>query len=200
MNTHPLTPEALLQRLEKQFPRQILKSDAPWETKGAQLTLRTPPEKTFSIIQYLKDICEFEFLDFITAVDWKGPVDPCGYVSDPNPNPFRSGNEETSQGPPHQYPPAGKGPYREKFEVVYCLSSWKNRLKVVLKTEIPRSHSVLFSLVPIWKAADWQEREIYDLMGIEFMGHPNLKKILTPDFIQGHPLRKDYVHQRDKYD
>ncbi|MBI4667768.1 MAG: NADH-quinone oxidoreductase subunit C [Elusimicrobia bacterium] len=56
------------------------------------------------------------------------------------------------------------------------------------------------SLTSVWKTADWQEREVYDLMGIVFEGHPNLKKILTPEFIQGHPLRKDYVHIKDKYD
>jgi len=56
------------------------------------------------------------------------------------------------------------------------------------------------SLVGLFKAADWQEREIFDLFGIIFEGHPNLTKILTPDFIVGHPLRKDYVHLKDRFD
>ena len=56
------------------------------------------------------------------------------------------------------------------------------------------------TLVPLFAGADWQEREVYDLLGIVFEGHPNLTKILTPDFIQGHPLRKDYVHVPDRFD
>ena len=52
----------------------------------------------------------------------------------------------------------------------------------------------------LYKSADWQERETFDLYGIKFEGHPNLTKILTPSFTVGHPLRKDYVHVKDKYD
>jgi len=56
------------------------------------------------------------------------------------------------------------------------------------------------SAYDLFKSADWQEREQFDLMGVTFEGHPNLTKILTPDFLVGHPLRKDYVHVKDKYD
>jgi NADH-quinone oxidoreductase subunit C len=54
--------------------------------------------------------------------------------------------------------------------------------------------------VPLFKSADWQERETFDLMGVSYEGHPNLTKILTPDFTVGHPLRKDYAHVKDRFD
>ena len=58
---------------------------------------------------------------------------------------------------------------------------------------MPRTGSTAPSLARLFKTADWQEREVYDLLGVSFTGHPNLTKILNPDFIQGNPLRKDYV-------
>ena len=192
-----MTPETLLQELQKKFPGHVAKASPPWETKGTSLSLKISQEKVLEICASLKKNHAFDFLDFITAVDWKGPVDTQGYITDPNPNPFLPAGA-TPQAPPS--PPTPGVPYREFFEVVYCLSSWENRQKLLLKAEIPRSRPRIPSLTSLWKAADLQEREAYDLMGIEFTGHPNLKKILTPEFIQGHPLRKDYVHQKDPYD
>lgn len=52
------------------------------------------------------------------------------------------------------------------------------------------------SVVPVWDGADWMEREVYDLFGIDFTGHPDLRRIMTPEGFQGHPLRKDFVDQR----
>jgi NADH-quinone oxidoreductase subunit C len=83
-------------------------------------------------------------------------------------------------------------PRREKrFDLVAQLYSFTRntrlRLKIPLGVEEQPS-----TLVPIWPAANWLEREIFDLFGIAFRGHPNLKRILLPDEWQGHPLRKDY--------
>ena len=74
------------------------------------------------------------------------------------------------------------------------------RLKVFLRLEVPRQDAEVPSLTGLYPAADWQEREAFDLLGVRFTGHPNLAKILTPDFLVGHPLRKDYEHQPDLYD
>jgi len=63
---------------------------------------------------------------------------------------------------------------------------------VFLKTKVPREDSRADSLVDVWPAANWQEREIYDLFGITFDGHPDLRRIMLPDDFDGHPLRKDY--------
>lgn len=84
--------------------------------------------------------------------------------------------------------------YREYFEVVYQLTSLKNNHSLVLKTQChDRNNPVLPSLVNLWRGADFQEREIYDLMGIEFVGHPNLKRIFLWEGFRGHPLRKDFT-------
>jgi NADH-quinone oxidoreductase subunit C len=83
-------------------------------------------------------------------------------------------------------------PRREKrFELIAILYSFPNNLRLRLKIPIVASEEVV-SLVETWPVANWLEREIFDLFGIVFKGHPNLKRILLPEEWQGHPLRKDY--------
>ncbi|MCG9128655.1 NADH-quinone oxidoreductase subunit C [Candidatus Poribacteria bacterium] len=80
----------------------------------------------------------------------------------------------------------------EEFAVVYHLYSMNHRHKVVLKTPLPKSNPQLPSVSHIWKTADWHEREAYDLYGIVFEGHTDLRRLLLPDDWEGYPLRKDY--------
>lgn len=82
--------------------------------------------------------------------------------------------------------------YPECFELVYHLTSIKNNHSIVLKTRCGRDEKVP-SVVGLWQGADFQEREIYDLMGIPFEGHPNLKRLFLWEGFHGHPLRKDYT-------
>ncbi|HXF82986.1 MAG TPA: NADH-quinone oxidoreductase subunit C [bacterium] len=82
-----------------------------------------------------------------------------------------------------------------QFEVLYHLYSMETKEELVLKVRLPRERPALPSVTGIWDGANWHERETYDLFGIVFEGHPNLRRILmTEDWI-GHPLRKDYVYQ-----
>ena len=84
--------------------------------------------------------------------------------------------------------------YYDYFEVVYQLTSIKHNHSLVVKTRCyGRDNPAVPSVVSLWRGADFQEREIYDLMGISFDGHPNLKRIFLWDGFQGHPLRKDYL-------
>ena len=84
--------------------------------------------------------------------------------------------------------------YYDYFEVVYRLYSLKQNHSLVLKTRCyGRDGPVVPSVVSLWRGADFQEREIYDLMGIRFQGHPDLKRIVLWDGFEGHPLRKDYL-------
>jgi len=84
--------------------------------------------------------------------------------------------------------------YYDYFEMVYQLTSLKHNHSLVVKTRCyEREKPSLPSVVSLWRGADLQEREIYDLMGISFDGHPNLKRIFLWQGFQGHPLRKDYL-------
>jgi NADH-quinone oxidoreductase subunit C len=90
-------------------------------------------------------------------------------------------------------------PKREKqFDVVWILYSFPRNERVRVKTQIGDGESIP-SAVPIWATANWLEREVYDMFGVKFDGHPDLKRILLPDGWKGFPLRKDYgILQQDK--
>ena len=84
--------------------------------------------------------------------------------------------------------------YYDYFEVVYRLASLKHNHSLVMKTRCyGRDNLSLPSVVSLWRGADFQEREIYDLMGISFDGHPNMRRIFLWDSFEGHPLRRDYL-------
>ena len=84
--------------------------------------------------------------------------------------------------------------YLDYFELIYQLVSLKHNRSQILKTRCyGRDKPSLPSVVGLWRGADFQEREIYDLMGINFEGHPNLKPIVLWQGFEGHPLRKDYL-------
>ncbi len=83
-----------------------------------------------------------------------------------------------------------------RFEVVYNLYSLRKRHRVFVKALVPEKDLNVDSVTPLWPAADWYEREVWDMFGIVFKGHPNLKRILMYEKFQGHPLRKDYVYNR----
>lgn len=80
----------------------------------------------------------------------------------------------------------------ENFEMVYRLQSARFSAGIFLKTEVPRDEPVIDTLIDLWPAADWQEREVFDMFGIDFRGHPDMRRILLPDDWVGYPLRKDY--------
>ncbi len=86
------------------------------------------------------------------------------------------------------------------LEVVNEVFSSKYLHRISFKVRISRDNPKTLSLCGVWAAANWHERETYDLMGIEFMGHPFLKRILLPEDWEGHPLRKDYTFPKSYRD
>lgn len=90
-------------------------------------------------------------------------------------------------------------PEREKqFDIIWILYSFSKNERIRVKTMIADGESVP-SAVPIWTTANWLEREVFDMFGVRFDGHPDLKRILLPDGWKGHPLRKDYgIIQQDQ--
>ena len=84
--------------------------------------------------------------------------------------------------------------YIEYFEIIYHLLSMRRNHSTVLKMRCyGRAEPTVDSVISLWRGADLQEREIWDLMGIRFEGHPNMKRILLWESFPGHPLRKDFV-------
>lgn len=86
-------------------------------------------------------------------------------------------------------------PAKNMIELSYILSDYRENRDVIIKTEVPREGGKVDSVCSIWKAANWQEREAFDMMGVTFNNHPDHRRILCPDDWEGHPLKKDYVVQ-----
>ncbi len=85
--------------------------------------------------------------------------------------------------------PGDTGP---RFEVVYNMISTVHRHRIRLKVRVPEDDAKIDSVSSVWNTANWHERETYDLMGVRFDGHPDLRRILLPEDWVGHPLRKEY--------
>lgn len=161
--------QTLLDRLKQKFGDKIvganLQAIDPW--------IEVRPDGLVEVCQYLKhepDL-KFELLNCITAVDY--------YEPDPK--------------------KAAKAGFAPHLELVYHLSSVSKKHSLVLKVMLPRWKGDVPGQLPevpsvsgVWRTADWHEREVYDLSGVYFVGHPHLRRILCPEDWEGHPLRKDY--------
>lgn len=88
-------------------------------------------------------------------------------------------------------------PDKSQVHVVYHAFSYTLKHRAVLKVALPRDNPRVPSLCGVWSAANWQERECYDLFGVTFEGHPDLRRILLPDDWVGHPMRRDYKEAAD---
>ncbi|HEY7218806.1 MAG TPA: NADH-quinone oxidoreductase subunit C [Candidatus Binatia bacterium] len=90
-------------------------------------------------------------------------------------------------------------PKEEKIQIVYHLFSYTHNHQIVLKVDLPRDNPKIATVESVWKVANWFEREVYDLFGVIFEGHSDLRRIMLPEDWVGYPLRKDYVEQ-EEYD
>jgi NADH-quinone oxidoreductase subunit C len=90
----------------------------------------------------------------------------------------------------------------ERFSVVYELTQIPSGKSFRLHAWVPEDDPTIDSVIPVWLAADWGEREIFDMFGLRFNNHPNLKRILLPETYTGYPLRKDYpvIGRGERYD
>jgi NADH-quinone oxidoreductase subunit C len=158
------------------------------ETKEGhgETTLVVDPSRLVEACEYLRDERGFAFLSDVSATDYLGwgGDGVSGYIGTAS---GRDLNAPSTQGFERLPSPKPK-----RFAVNYHLLSLtpgapRVRVQVWLDDGEP-----VASVVPVWPTADWHEREAFDLMGIRFDGHPNLRRILLDDDWQGHPLRKDY--------
>ncbi len=160
---------AILQRLQERFGPAITggKLDAidPW--------IEVSPESLDVVARHLRDdpALRMNFLHCVTGIDYFEP----------------------------DAKKAAKLSWQPHLEVLYHLSSTIHRHRLLVKVILPRWKDGVVGRIPqlptvsrVWSTANWHEREVYDLMGVEFLGHPDLRRILCPEDWVGHPLRKDY--------
>lgn len=157
---------------------ETVSSACPGAVVGSDLEALDPwidvaPDRIRDICTWLKTSCDprFDALECITAIDWFEP--------DPK--------------------KAAKVSFQPHIELVYHLWSTSARATLVLKAKLPRWQGDRPGALPeipsvsgVWRTADWHEREVFDLSGVFFTGHPDLRRILCPEDWEGHPLRKDY--------
>jgi NADH-quinone oxidoreductase subunit C len=161
--------QAIVQQLRQRFDQSIRTADAealdPW--------VEVAPQALPEICRFLRDEPDLRFnmLHCISGVDYFQP--------DPK--------------------KAGKVDWEPHLEVLYHLSSIVHKHRIMLRVTLPRWKEDVEGNLPevptvsgVWKTANWHEREVYDLMGVCFTGHPDLRRILCPEDWAGHPLRKDY--------
>jgi NADH-quinone oxidoreductase subunit C len=164
-----MSDQDFISRLQEKFGDSItgtnLEAIDPW--------IEVSADALVDVCRFLRDDPDlrFDFLSCISGVDYFEP--------DPKKAAKLEGGNRT--------------------EVVYHLWSVKHRNSLVLKVLLPRWKDDQEGELPevpsvsgLWKTADWHEREVYDLSGIRFTGHPDLRRILCPEDWEGHPLRKDY--------
>jgi NADH-quinone oxidoreductase subunit C len=178
-----VTAEELAHELDQAVPGAVVA-----HAEGIDMpTLTIAPERLLDACRELRDRHGRNFLSAVSAVDHLGyGEDVAGYYGTER---GRDINRTGSWGAPETAPAPPK-----RFKVAYHLARVATgqppdrvRLQVFLDDGQP-----VDSVVGVWPTADWHEREQYDLMGIEFAGHPNLRRLLMPSDWAGHPLRKDY--------
>jgi NADH-quinone oxidoreductase subunit C len=86
----------------------------------------------------------------------------------------------------------------ERFEIVYHLSSFHFKRRIRIKVPVPEKNLEVETLSDLWPAANWLEREVWDMFGIRFKGHPDLRRLFMAEEFEGHPLRKDYPYSKQQ--
>ena len=180
-----MTAPGLIEAIETRLPYAVRSRHA----YRGDATVVVHRDVLLDVARTLKEDTAFQMnlLVDVTAVDFS-----C-FARRPSPAFFVSSG--VAVGPRLEIPdrerwPAPSGP--ERFAVVYHFFSLRLKHRLRLEVLLHEDDADIDSLTPLWAAADWLEREVWDMFGIRFRGHPNLKRILMYDEFAGHPLRKDY--------
>ena len=185
-------PTDVIPTLQRRFPRHVL-GVFPYRGQDTLLVkreglleiagfLKTDPEAAFD---FLMDVSCTDYLKFGKALS-SAPL-----LATPSPLPYymkpKTDPERWERG----------GSYDEfRFDVVYHFYSTRHNRRLRLRVPLASADPVVDSLTELWRSADWFEREVWDMFGIRFTGHPNLRRLLMYEEFQGHPLRKDYPAAR----
>ena len=184
--------ETLVGQLEAAFGERVARIHVP----AGQITLEVEPSNLLSVATELRDAFHFEQMTDLCAVDYSEYGRADWRTSDAA---TRSGYSRGVERGEHQHGSLS-GP---RFAVVYHLLSISKNQRVRVRTPSPGEPPAVPSVVDIWAGADWFEREAFDLFGVLFSGHPDLRRILTDYGFVGHPFRKDFPligHVEMRYD
>jgi len=177
---------ALIQAVRDRFPQAVKSS----HTYRGDATVIVSREFLLDVARTLKEDPSFQmnFLMDLTAVDLSA------FGKKPSPAFFASSGVAVRPSPeiPDQDPWPGP-PAPSRFAVVYHFFSLSLKHRLRLEVPVEEEDAEVDSLTSLWAGADWLEREVWDMFGIRFRGHPNLKRILMYEEFVGHPLRKDYA-------
>jgi len=189
----------LKQRLETRFPdalsckhefKEVTLEVSPEKIKDVCMALRDEPEFAF---EELIDVCGVDYLAF-GDVEWE-TVGATG-------SGFSRGVERIPDGTPAPGK-GGENAQKRRFAAVYHLLSIANNWRLRVKAYLPSESPIIDSVVNVWSSANWFEREAFDMYGIMFRSHPDLRRILTDYGFIGHPFRKDFPltgHVEMRYD
>jgi len=185
-----LSPESIQQRIEAAVPQCRVKI-VPNGSPSNQISLRLDPSHALQVARFLRDDSELclDYCSNVTGIDWLDVEKSEKVTVTRLVDGAETQVEETRKSILHGY-----------LEVVYHLYSMeKKHGPVILRIRtLNRTNDIhLPSFTPIWRSAELQEREVYDLYGIIFDGHPDLRRILMWDEFEDHPMRKDYVEPDD---
>jgi NADH-quinone oxidoreductase subunit C len=154
------------------------------------LSVEVPKRSILEVMRLLRDTPDlgFNFLSDLLGVDnldlYKAKKKPKKKKAE--------GEKGEGEGVEAEEEVKEKGPLPPRFEVVYLLLCLERNERLQVKVRVAEDDMEVDSLYPMWKASDWPEREAFDMYGIIFNGHPNLKRLLMWDDFPAHPLRKDY--------
>jgi len=173
--------------VQEKFPQWVIATHC---YRGNE-TVIIKREGLLEVCHFLRDDPQmaFNFLMDLTCVDYLTfgkRLESAPTMRTPSPLPYFMRPKPTAE---RWERPVGE---ECRFEVVYHFYSLTTNLRLCLKVPVTEENPVVDSLTGLWKAANWFEREVWDMFGIRFTGHPNLKRILMYEPFEGHPLRKDY--------
>ena len=177
-----MTAAQLAAAVKKAVPGSVVGHE-----KGVDMpTLTVKPEKLIEVCTYLRDQQGKNFLSAVSAVDHDGYGDAvAGYFGTERGRDLNApgswGAAQTPEQPPKRF--------AVRYHLAHVGDGPTDRVRVQVWLDDGQE---VASVVPVWPTADWHEREQYDLMGVVFTGHPNMRRLIMPNDWDGHPLRKDY--------
>jgi len=169
------------ERLRDRFPESVL--DASYARR--ELVVQVRRADIVPILRFLKHEAGFNALNDIVGLDNLRPGLPSGRTAEPAPP------AKGIPPAPAPVPSAAVETLGKRFTILYLLYRFPESCRIRLSVDVGEGEAV-DSSVPVYRAADWAEREVFDMFGIGFAGHPDLRRVYMPDEFEGHPLRKDF--------